>query len=68
MVKGTIEAIDIIVFILVLGGLFGVVKATGAFVSGLVALTQKTKGREFLLVLAVSVLMLLGGTACGLEE
>ena len=68
MVKGTIETIDIIVFILVLGGLIGVVKATGAFESGLVALTQKTKGREFLLVLAVSVLMLLGGTACGLEE
>lgn len=68
MVKGTIEAIDIIVFILVLGGLIGVVRATGAFESGLIALTKKTKGHEFLLVLAVSVLMILGGTACGLEE
>ena len=68
MVKGTIEAIDIIVFILVLGGLIGVVKATGAFESGLIALTKKTKGHEFLLVLAVSVLMILGGTSCGLEE
>ena len=68
MVNGTIEAIDIIVFILVLGGLIGVVKATGAFESGLIALTKKTKGHEFLLVLAVSVLMILGGTSCGLEE
>lgn len=68
MVDGTIEAIDVIVFILVLGGLIGVVRATGAFESGLVALTQKTKGREFALVFAVSVFMLLGGSACGLEE
>ena len=40
MVKGTIEAIDIIVFIFVLGGLIGVVRASGAFESGLLALTK----------------------------
>ncbi|MCZ9309771.1 YfcC family protein [Corynebacterium uberis] len=68
MVEGTIEAVDIIVFILVLGGLIGVVRATGAFESGLMALTKKTKGREFMLVAVVSVLMVLGGTACGMEE
>lgn len=68
MITGTIEAIDIIVFILVLGGLIGVVRATGAFEAGLLRLTKATKGREFLLVLIVSVLMVLGGTACGLEE
>lgn len=68
MVQGTIEAVDIIVFILVLGGLIGVVRATGAFESGLVALTKKTKGYEFLLVVVVSVLMVMGGSACGLEE
>jgi len=68
MVEGTVEAADIIVFILVLGGLIGVVKATGAFDAGLIALTKKTKGHEFLLVLAVALLMVLGGTTCGLEE
>ena len=68
MVNGTIEAVDIIVFILVLGGLIGVVRASGAFESGLLALTQKTKGREFLLVFATSVFMLIGGSLCGLEE
>ncbi|SNV22220.1 H+/gluconate symporter and related permeases [Dermatophilus congolensis] len=68
MVNGTVEAADIIVFILILGGLIGVVKATGAFDAGLIALTQRTKGREFLLVSTVSVLMVLGGTSCGLEE
>lgn len=68
MVEGTVEAVDIIVFILVLGGLIGVVKKTGAFETGLFALTKRTKGHEFLLVLAVALLMVLGGTSCGLEE
>lgn len=68
MVSGTIDGVDIMVFILVLGGLIGVVNATGAFESGLMALTKKTKGREFLLVFLVSLLMVLGGTSCGLEE
>ena len=51
-----------------MGGLIGVVKVTGAFESGLAALTKKTKGREFLLVFGVSVFMIFGGTMCGLEE
>lgn len=68
MIQGTIEAVDIMVFIFVLGGMIGAVKASGAFESGLLALTQKTKGREFLLIALVSILMVLGGTLCGIEE
>ncbi|MDO4665560.1 MAG: YfcC family protein [Actinomycetaceae bacterium] len=68
MVDGTIEAIDVIVFILVLGGMIGVVRVSGAFESGLVALTKKTKGREFVLIFLVSVFMVVGGSLCGLEE
>lgn len=68
MVRGTIQAVDIMVFIFVLGGLIGVVKASGAFESGLLALTKKTKGHEFLLIFFVAILMVLGGTLCGIEE
>ncbi|MBT9671920.1 TRAP transporter large permease subunit [Secundilactobacillus kimchicus] len=68
MVQGVMEAVDIMVFIFVLGGLIGVVRASGAFESGLMALTKKTKGHEFLLIFLVSVLMVLGGTLCGIEE
>lgn len=68
MVRGTIDGVDIMVFIFVLGGLIGVVNLSGAFEAGLHALTKKTKGREFLLVFLVSVFMLVGGTTCGLEE
>lgn len=68
MVYGTIDGVDIMVFILCLGGLIGVIRATGAFESGLSALTKKTTGREFLLVFGVSCFMIFGGTMCGLEE
>lgn len=68
MVRGTIEAVDVMVFIFVLGGLIGVVKASGSFESGLIALTKKTKGHEFLLIFFVSILMVIGGTLCGIEE
>ena len=68
MVEGIIEAVDIMVFIFVLGGLIGVVNKTGAFNSGLVALSKRTKGREFALVFLVSLLMVIGGTTCGIEE
>lgn len=68
MVHGTIEAADIIVFILILGGLIGVVNKTQSFGAGLVALARVTKGNEFLLVALVCIVMALGGTTCGLEE
>ncbi|MGT2934153.1 YfcC family protein [Streptococcus catagoni] len=68
MVNGTIEAVDIMVFIMVLGGLIGVVRKSGAFETGLLSLTKKTKGREFLLISLVSLLMVIGGTLCGIEE
>ena len=68
MVQGTIQSADIMVFIFMLGGLIGIVKASGAFNTGLYALTQKTKGHEFLLIFLVSILMMLGGTLCGIEE
>ena len=47
MVNGTIEAADIMVFILVLGGLIGVVQASGALESGLLALTKRPKAENF---------------------
>lgn len=68
MVEGTIEGADIIVFILILGGMIGVINRTGAFNAGLISLSEKTKGREFLFVALVCVVMALGGTTCGLEE
>lgn len=68
MAEGVVDGADIMVFILILGGLIGVVNLSGAFEAGLVRLTKRTKGHEFLLVFVVALLMVLGGTTCGLEE
>lgn len=68
MVGGTVEAADIMVFIMILSGLIGVVQVSGTFETGLRALTQKTKGREFTLIATVSILMQIAGTTLGLEE
>lgn len=68
MVKGTIEAADIMVFIFVLGGMIGVINKTGSFNAGLSALAKRTKGNEFFIVFSVCVLMAIGGTTCGIEE
>ncbi|MCS4484046.1 YfcC family protein [Gleimia sp. 6138-11-ORH1] len=68
MVSGTIEAADIMIFIMILSGLIGVVQVAGAFESGLRALTQRTKGREFTLIATVSILMQIAGTTLGFEE
>ena len=66
MVEGTIEAVDVMVFIFVLGGMIGVINRTGAFNSGLMSLANRTKGNEFLIVFSVSVLMVLCCTTCGI--
>lgn len=60
MVEGTIEAVDVMVFIFVLGGMIGVINRTGSFNAGLMALARRTKGNEFMIVFSVSVLMVLG--------
>lgn len=68
IVNGTIEAADIMVFVLILGGMIGIVNANGAFEAGLTALTKRTKGREFILVFFVSIFTIFGGTSFGMAE
>ncbi len=52
MVEGTIEGADIIVFILILGGMIGVINKTGAFNAGLITLSEKKpKDVNFFLLL-----------------
>ena len=57
-IKGIIEAADIIFLVLVIGGLIGIMNLTGAF----------DAGREFVLIIAVTFLIALGGTTFGLAE
>ncbi|MEK6153748.1 YfcC family protein [Flavobacteriaceae bacterium 3-367] len=66
--KGILEAGDIILLVLIIGGLIAIVNATGAFEAGIAWLSQRLVGREFLLIIMVTSLIALGGTTFGLEE
>ncbi|MDO5689790.1 MAG: YfcC family protein [Tissierellia bacterium] len=67
-IVGIADSIGIIVFVLVLGGIIGVLNATGTFDAGIAALSRKTKGKEFLLVAIISTIIAIGGTTFGLAE
>lgn len=66
--KGIIDSIDIILFVLILGGMIGVVHSTNAFDSGVASLSKLLKGKEFLLIIIVTCLMAAGGSTFGLAE
>ena len=65
---GVTDTVDIMIFVLILGGIIGLVNKVGAFDAGIAALSKKTKGKEFLLVTLVFFLTTLGGTTFGLAE
>lgn len=67
-VKGIIEASDIIFLVLIIGGLIGIINSTGAFDAGIGWLANALKGREFILIILVTVLVAAGGTTFGFAE
>lgn len=67
-IQGIMDTVDIMVFVLILGGIIGLINKSGAFDAGIAALSKRTKGKEFLLVAFVSLLIALGGTTFGLAE
>lgn len=67
-INGIYDTVDIIVFVLIIGGVIGVLNSTGTFDAGIASLSRATKGREFLLIVVVTVLISLGGTTFGLAE
>ncbi|ULC59083.1 YfcC family protein [Flaviramulus sp. BrNp1-15] len=67
-VKGIIEAADIIILVLFIGGLIGIVNNTGAFEGGISWLSKALEGKEFLLIIIVTFLVAIGGTTFGLAE
>jgi uncharacterized ion transporter superfamily protein YfcC len=67
-IQGLAESIDVITFVLILGGIVGVINQTGAFAAGIAALSKKLKGKEAWLIVIVTSLISLGGTTFGLAE
>jgi len=67
-IKGIIEGADIIFLVLIIGGLIGIMNITGAFEAGIAALAAQLKGREYLLIITVTIAIAIGGTTFGLAE
>ncbi|QIL46414.1 YfcC family protein [Vagococcus coleopterorum] len=67
-IQGLADSIGIITFVLILGGIIGVINKTGAFNAGMNALSIRLKGKEKWLIIIISVLIAAGGTTFGLAE
>jgi uncharacterized ion transporter superfamily protein YfcC len=61
-------AIDVALFIIVIGGFLGVTMRTGAIQAGIGRLVQRLEGRERLMIPALMTVFALGGTSYGMAE
>ncbi|HAB5617000.1 TPA_asm: putative basic amino acid antiporter YfcC [Salmonella enterica subsp. enterica serovar Dublin] len=61
-------AVGIIMFMLVIGGAFGIVMRTGTVDNGILALIRHTRGNEVLFIPVLFVLFSLGGAVFGMGE
>lgn len=66
--KGVYDSMQIILFVLIIGGFIGVINSTGAFDSGIQHLAAKLKGNEKWMIVMVVMLIAAGGTTFGLAE
>ncbi|MBL4815191.1 MAG: putative basic amino acid antiporter YfcC [Shewanella sp.] len=62
------SAIGVIMFMLVIGGSFGIVMATGTIDNAILRLIDKTRGNEMLFIPAIFCLFSLGGAVFGMGE
>ncbi|MFV0517654.1 MAG: YfcC family protein [Aminipila sp.] len=68
LVNGVYDTIDISLFIFVLGGMLAYLNKSGAFSAGMGALSRVTKGKEYILIVLITILISLGGTTFGMAE
>ena len=67
-IKGMYEAVDIFLFILLLGSFINVFQESGALVSGLSLLSHRMKGKESWLIVILTFLFSFGGSTYGMQE
>lgn len=62
-IKGIVDSIDIVLFILIIGGFMRVFNNTGAMLTGVRYLADRMKGKErLLMIILTSIFSLLGGS------
>jgi len=59
-------AVDIIVFIIIIGGAFGIMFQTGSIENGITAVVNKIKDKDMLLIPVLFTLFSLGGATFGM--
>lgn len=67
-IKGIMESIDIILFILIIGGFMYVFNETGAMVKGITWLSFSMRGREPLLIALLTTILSFFGASYGMAE
>ena len=67
-ILGFESAIDVCVFVMILGGFLAVINKTGALETGIKVLVQKLKGRELVLIPILMFIFSVGGTTYGMLE
>ncbi len=67
-IRGMYDTIDIILFILIIGGFINIFNESGAIEKGLIFLSFKMKGKESWLIITLSFLFILAGSSYGMAE
>lgn len=67
-IKGIYDSIDIVFFILIIGGFMNVFNESGAMVKGLTALSYTMKGKEAWLIILLTFLFSFAGSSYGMAE
>jgi len=67
-IKGSIDAAAVVGFVLIIGGAFGIIGATGAIEAGLNRAVTLLKGKELFIIPLSMLLFSLGGTIFGMCE
>ena len=67
-VLGFADAVDVAVFILILGGFLAIITKTGALETGIKVLVKKLKGNEIVLIPILMLIFSIGGTTYGMLE
>jgi uncharacterized ion transporter superfamily protein YfcC len=67
-IKGIVDSIDIILFVLITGGFMYVFNETGAMVKGIARLSNTMKGREPWLIAILTIVLSFFGASYGMAE
>ncbi|MBS1513212.1 MAG: YfcC family protein [Bacteroidetes bacterium] len=67
-IKGIMDSIDIILFVLIIGGFMSIFNQSGAMEGGMRSLTRSMKGRENWLIIILTFLFCFAGSSYGMAE